>query len=86
MTNERKDVAYAVTVDGPTDLSADELAERKRVAAVDYHTQQLDLLRDSLKKLQAAQKVRERNDKANIANQRKMIADTQAALDAAKGA
>jgi hypothetical protein len=73
--------AHAVTVDGPTDLSADELAERKRLAAVDYHTRELELLKDSLKRLQDRGA-----DKDKVANQRQMIADEQAALAAVKGA
>lgn len=65
--------ARAVTVDGPTDLPADELAERKRLAAVDHHKAQLELLKDSLKRLQARGA-----DKDKVANQRKMIAAAEA--------
>lgn len=71
--------AHAVTVDGPTDLPPDELAERKRLAAVDYHTRELGVLNGSLKALQ-----KRGADKDKIAEQKRMIADEQAALDAAK--
>lgn len=58
---------------GPTDMEPDELAERKRLAAVDHHKAQLELLKDSLKRLQARGA-----DKDKVANQRKMIAAVEA--------
>lgn len=73
--------AHAVTVDGPTDLPPDELAERKRAAAVDYHKAEIAALKDSLKKLQG----KKSPDKDKVASQKQMIADAEAGLSEAKG-
>ena len=67
-------------VNGPTDLPPDELAERKRLAAVDYHTREVGLLRDSLAKLEAE----DDPDDGKIVTQRQMIAGEEAALAAVK--
>lgn len=69
--------ARAVTVDGPTDLPADELAEHKRLAAIEYRISELAVLRDSLKKLQG-----KGADKDKVANQKQMIRDAEAELTA----
>jgi hypothetical protein len=69
------------TVNGPTDMEPDALAERKRLAAVDYHTRELAALTDSLAKIEA-----KGGSKDKIANQKQMIAEEKAALAAVEGA
>lgn len=83
MSNPRGPQAYAHTVDGPTDLPPDELAERKQAAAVDYHQRELAALEDTLKRLTVDKKP---GSADKIVEQKRMIADEKAALDAAKGA
>lgn len=73
--------AHVRAVNGPTDMEPDQLAERKRAAAVDYYKAEIAALKDSLKKLSA----KKSPDKDKVANQKQMIADAEAALSEAKG-
>ena len=65
---------------GPTDMHPDDLAKRKRDAAIAYCHREVGLLRESLVKLEARHA---HPDK--IANQRAMVEAAEAALAAAKG-
>jgi hypothetical protein len=68
-------------VNGPTDMDPDELAERKRLAAIEYYTRELDVLEASLDRLEAKDA-----PAAKVEETRRMIAECDAALAALEGA